>query len=147
MVTFKSETAYWLPHFLSTTQGGEVLIIQSFYATRTYKLILEFKEETRLLDIQKLIKVDNLLIEEVCDNIDLFLSARIDESNEKLYWNNGLRITFDVLYEASTDLEELLNPRRKKFVKPLKTTLFTAEPKIVKENAAMLEKIKSLRYK
>lgn len=123
------------------------MVIKSFYATKTFKLVIDFETETRVIDIKKVNNLDYLLLKEVSENLDLFVSAEIDESKEELCWRNGLRITLNHLYQESKNLEDLLDPPRKKFVRPLQVTVFKGETKIEKNNKAMLEKIKSLRYK
>lgn len=123
------------------------MIVESFYATKTFILVLDFKMECRIIDIRKIIAIDQILLEKVGNDIELFSSARLDETNEEINWRNGLRIPFSILYQESSDLEGLLNPKRKKSVKPLMVTQFNGELQIERENQILLEKIKALRYK
>jgi len=121
--------------------------VQSLYATKTFKIILEFNKEYRVWDIQKFGNNNNSLFNEVSNNIELFMSVKIDEESGNIYWKNGFRLDFNTLFEQSKDLEQILNspPKIRRWPVASKTTRFEGTLKIVRENKELLDKIKSLR--
>lgn len=127
--------------------GVRVVIVQSLYATKTFKMILEFDKEYRIWDIQKFGNTNNSLLNEVSNNIELFMSVKIDEESGSISWKNGVRVDFNTLFDQSKDLEQILNspPNQLRWPVASKTTKFEGTLKIVRENRELLNKIKSLR--
>lgn len=123
------------------------MIVQSLYATKTFKMVLEFNQEYRIWDIQKFGNTNNSLLNEVSNNIELFMSVKIDEESGNISWKNGFRVDFNTLFDQSKDLEQILNspPNLLRWPVASKTTKFEGTLKMVRENRKLLEKIKSLR--
>jgi hypothetical protein len=60
-------------------QRDKLMRILTFYPTKTFKLILEFdNQEYRILDMKELLKNDKGLMDEICNDIDLFMSVELD---------------------------------------------------------------------
>lgn len=84
--------------------------ITSVYATRTFKLILEFgKKEYRMLDIKKFLESDNGVLANIRDNLDLFLTVDVDDVAGTVCWENGVDFDPVILYEKSIDVDSLLD--------------------------------------
>ncbi|MCK1997505.1 hypothetical protein MPH47_09775 [Psychrobacillus psychrodurans] len=123
------------------------MIVQSLYATKTFKMILEFDKEYRIWDIKKFGNTNNILLNEVSNNIEMFMSVNIDEESGNISWKNGFRVDFNTIFDQSKDLEQILNspPKLRHWAVASKTTKFEGTLKIVRENRELLDKIKSLR--
>lgn len=83
--------------------------ILSFYTTKTFKLIMELDNEYRILDMQKFLQHDKGLLKEICTDVNLFMSAELDETVGTICWKNGVDFDPDVLYENSLNLDEVIN--------------------------------------
>lgn len=118
--------------------------ILSFYTTKTFKLILEFEnKEYRILDMQKFLQNDQGLLKDICNDVNLFMSAELDEVAGTIKFSNEVDFDSNVLYEASHDLNELMKGDRKS-PKPQKITRFPKgyQSKISKENQRLLRFLK-----
>lgn len=125
--------------------------IISFYATKTFKLLLEFeKGEYRACDFRKALESSNALLKEVMEDVDLFLTVKIDITSGDLYWENKLKFSAETFYELSMDLDQLINPPPRKIRLPVasKTTHLTEASKsrttreLKQSNKELLERIR-----
>lgn len=86
-----------------------MLRILSFYTTKTFKLIMEFEnKEYRILDMQRFLQNDQGLLKDICNDINLFMSADLDEVAGTIRFSNEVDFDSNVLYEASQDLDEMM---------------------------------------
>ncbi|GGA74299.1 DUF2442 domain-containing protein [Ornithinibacillus halotolerans] len=84
--------------------------ITSVYPTRTFKLILEFDmREYRMLNIKKFLKSDTGLLAEIRDDLDVFMSVKIDEVAGTVCWENGVDFDPDILYQESKDVDSIMD--------------------------------------
>lgn len=82
--------------------------ILSFYPTKTFKLIMEFEKEYRILDIRKSLQNDQGLLKDLCSDVNIFLSADLDETSGSICWENGVDFDPNVLYEKSLNLDKVI---------------------------------------
>ena len=118
--------------------------ILSFYPTKTFKLVMEFdNNEYRVLDIRKFLQNDQGLLKDICNNVNLFMSAELDEVAGTIRFSNEVDFDSNVLYEASQDLDDLMQGNRKS-PKPQIITRFPEnyQSKISKENERLLRFLK-----
>lgn len=124
--------------------------IISFYATKTFKLVLEFENgEYRACDIKKAVANSNGHLK-VMEDVDLFISVKIDNTSGDLYWEDELKFSAEKLYEISMELDQLINPPPRKIRLPVasKTTHLTEASKsrttreLEKMNKELLERIR-----
>ncbi|MEK3976208.1 hypothetical protein [Psychrobacillus sp. FSL K6-1267] len=125
--------------------------IISFYATKTFKLVLEFENgKYRVCDFIKSVKSSKDLLKELTVDVDLFLSIKIDNTSGDLYWDKNRKFSAETLYELSMDLDQLINPPPRKIRLPVasKTTHLTEASKsrttreLEKSNKELLERIR-----
>ena len=105
---------------------------------------MEFdNKEYRILDMQKFLQNDQGLLKDICNDINLFMSAELDEVSGTIRFSNEVDFDSNVLYEASQDLDELMQGNRKS-PKPQKITRFpdNYKSKISKENERLLRFLK-----
>ncbi|MFE8698257.1 DUF2442 domain-containing protein [Cytobacillus sp. FJAT-53684] len=88
--------------------------ILSFYTTKTFKLIMEFdNQEYRLLDMKELLHDEQGLLKDLCNDINLFLTAELDQVSGSIRWKNDVDFESSLLYEESQDLDEMLIKNRR----------------------------------
>ena len=88
--------------------------ILSFYATKTFKLIMEFdNNEYRVLDLREFLKKDEGLLKDICNDVNLFMSAELDETVGTIRWKNRVDFDPNVLYEMSINLDKVINGKRR----------------------------------
>lgn len=76
--------------------------ITHIHLTEDFKLIMEFNsEENRVLDMKEFLKDEKGLLSEIRDNLQLFLSVKIDNVSGTVYWKNGVIFDPEILYEES----------------------------------------------
>lgn len=105
---------------------------------------MEFeKNEYRVLDVRKFLQNDQGLLKDICNDVNLFMSAEIDEVAGTIRFSNEVDFDSNVLYEASQDLDDLMQENRKS-PKPQKITRFpdNYQSKISKENKRLLRFLK-----
>lgn len=83
--------------------------ILSLYATKNFKLIMEFENQSyRILDMKKFLQNEQGLLKDICNDINLFLSAELDGIAGTVRLSNHVDFDNIVLYETSQDLDDLL---------------------------------------
>lgn len=83
--------------------------VTSFFATSTFKLILEFDyREYRLLDIKQFLKDDKGKLAEVRDDIEKFKTAKLDRIAGSVVWKNGVDFENENLYKTSINVDHIL---------------------------------------
>lgn len=103
---------------------------------------MEFENnEYRILDVQKVEGLKN----DLCNDIDLFMSAQLDEKVGGIHWR-GLEINPSLLYEASRDLDVVVNNIKQKPVARKITTLPDNFPsKLSIENEKLIKFLRSFK--
>ncbi|MCH6265079.1 DUF2442 domain-containing protein [Neobacillus citreus] len=120
--------------------------ILSFYPTKSFKLIMEFEnQEYRLLDTKEFLKNEDGLLQGLCNDINLFMTAELDEITGNIKWRNGVEFEPESLYNSALDLDRLKN-RQKKGITPRKITRLPEDykSKISIENAKLLKLLRRL---
>lgn len=107
---------------------------------------MEFdNQEYRLLDMKKFLQNEQGLLKDLCNDINLFLQAELDATSGTIQFGD---VDFDplVLYEASQDLDKLVNCQRK-LPKHQKITTFpdAYKSKLTLENEQLIKLLRSLR--
>ncbi|MCM3390247.1 DUF2442 domain-containing protein [Ureibacillus chungkukjangi] len=83
--------------------------IRSFYATKTFKLIMEFENmEYRILDMKQFLTHDQGLLKQLRDDVNLFLSAELDDVAGTVRFSNNVDFDNMVLHESSLNLDDIL---------------------------------------
>ncbi|MCH1627235.1 DUF2442 domain-containing protein [Fredinandcohnia sp. SECRCQ15] len=84
--------------------------VLSFYPTKTFKLILEFENsDYRLLDMREFLHNKEGLMKEIINDIEVFMTAKLDEVAGTVMWANDVDFDPGILYESSISLDELIN--------------------------------------
>lgn len=84
--------------------------VLSLYATKNFKLIMEFENQSyRILDVKKFLQNEQGLLKDICNDINLFLSAELDEIAGQVRFSNHVDFDNNMLYGASCDLDSLMN--------------------------------------
>lgn len=82
--------------------------ITSVYPMRTFKLIMEFEHrEYRIMDIRAFLSQDSGLLIEIREDLNMFLTAKVDSLAGTVCWDNGVDFDPKILYESSKDIDEL----------------------------------------
>lgn len=115
--------------------------ILSFYPMKTFKLILEFEsKEYRILDLKKFLQNDQGLMNDICNDINVFMSAELDDVAGTIRFKNDVEFDNTILYEASQYLEKVMNKKRKYPIPKQITKLpDNYQSKISKENERLIK--------
>lgn len=124
--------------------------ILSFYPTKTFKLIMEFENnEYRVLDMHRLWQKEQGLLKDLCNDINVFMSAELDEVAGTIRWSNGVVIENIFLYESSQDLDMLmkgnrniLNPRNPRKITRLGVNF---QSRLSRENQRLIKLIRGYK--
>lgn len=82
--------------------------ITSLFATKMFKLILEFdNREYRLLDIKQFLQNDKGKLAELC-NDDMFQTVKLDRKAGTVVWENGVDFDPEILFQASVSIDHIL---------------------------------------
>lgn len=122
--------------------------VLSFYQTKTFKLIMEFeKSDYRLLDMREFLHNEEGLMKEIINDIDVFMTAKLDEVAGTIRWANDVDFDPYILFKNSISLEELIskNPTKDKkareIPKPKKITRLPNdyESELSKQNKRLIK--------
>ncbi|WP_019156639.1 DUF2442 domain-containing protein [Robertmurraya massiliosenegalensis] len=124
--------------------------ILSFYPTKTFKLIMGFENnEYRILDIQIFLQKEQGLLKDLCNDINLFMSAELDAVVGTIRWSNGVDVENNLLYEASQDLDILMKGNRNILYprNPRKITRLgdNSQSRLSKENQRLIKLIRGYK--
>lgn len=102
-------------------------------------------QEYRLLDTKEFLKNEKGILQELCNDINLFLTAELDEITGNIKWRNGVEFEPESLYNVSLDLDKLMN-RQRKGITPRKITRLPEDyrSKISIENEKLLKLLRRL---
>ncbi|WP_337018379.1 DUF2442 domain-containing protein [Oceanobacillus massiliensis] len=127
--------------------------VLSFYPTKTFKLILEFENsDYRLLDMREFLQNEEGLKEEIINDIEVFMTAKLDEVAGTIRWSNDVDFDPEILYKSSISLDELINKnfikdkKARELPKPKKITRISAsESELSRENKRLIRLLNQLR--
>lgn len=122
--------------------------ILSFYPMKTFKLILEFENmEYRIVDLRKFLQNEQGIMQDICNDINVFMSAKLDDVAGTIRFKNDVDFDNTALYEAGQDLEKIVFKANRSYPVARKITRLpdNFRSKISKENERLL-KFLSKRY-
>ncbi|MDF1510679.1 DUF2442 domain-containing protein [Robertmurraya sp. DFI.2.37] len=122
--------------------------ILSFYPIKTFKLILEFEnKEYRIVDMKKFLQNEQGVMQDICNDINVFMSAELDDVVGTIRFKNDVDFDNTALYEAGQDLEKIVVKANRSYPVARKITRLpdNFRSKISKENERLLELL-SKRY-
>ncbi|NRD76583.1 DUF2442 domain-containing protein [Bacillus sp. BRMEA1] len=83
--------------------------ITSLFATKTFKLLLEFDyREYCLLDIKQFLQNEKGKLAELCNDSDMFQTATVDRIAGTVVWENGVDFDPKILYKSSINIDHIL---------------------------------------
>lgn len=127
--------------------------VLSFYPTKTFKLILEFENsDYRLLDMLEFLQNEEGLMKEIINDIEVFMTAKLDEVAGTIIWANDVDFDPEFLYKYSISLDELINKnfikdkKAREIPKPKKITRISfSESELSRENKRLIRLLNQLR--
>lgn len=83
--------------------GDSNLKVTAVYPFPSFVLILEFDHlnEYRVLDMKRFLEGDTGLLAEIRDNVEMFMTAKIDPVSCTVSWENGVDFDLSILLEKS----------------------------------------------
>lgn len=88
-------------------------------------------------------------MKELCNDINLFMSAELDEVVGTIRWSNGVDVENNLLYEASQDLDMLMKGNRNILYprNPRKITRLgdNSQSRLSKENQRLIKLIRGYK--
>lgn len=128
--------------------------VLSFYPTKTFKLILEFgNSDYRLLDMREFLQNEEELMKEVINDIEVFMTAKLDEVTGTIMWANDVDFDPEILFKNSISLDELTKKdpvkdnKAREIPKPKKITRLPDdyEAELSRENKRLIRFLNQLR--
>lgn len=111
-------------------------------------MILEFEnKEYRIVDMKKFLQNEQGVMQDICNDINVFMSAELDDVVGTIRFKNDVDFDNTALYEAGQDLEKIVVKANRSYPVARKITRLpdNFRSKISKENERLLELL-SKRY-
>ena len=105
---------------------------------------MEFENnEYKIIDIQKSLQNEQGLLKDLCNDINVFMSAELDEVAGTIRWSSGVDFENNFLYEKSQDLDMVMKGNRS-FPNPRKITRLgdNSQSRLSKENQRLIKLIR-----